>query len=150
MSGQTEGKTLTVAVSCQFCYKLNRVEAARMRQSPKCGSCGKPMLLDRPVRVTDDDLEQVVGKSEIPVMVDFYAVWCGPCKVMAPIFDEFARAHMGEVLVVKLDTDRNPVAVQQYEIRGIPTMIVFRRGKEAARRVGVVPREELDRLLSAA
>ncbi len=82
-------------------------------------------------------------------MVDFYADWCGPCKIMAPILDEFAHEHMGEVLVAKLDTDRNPATAERYGIRGIPTMIVFRQGKESDRRTGAVPREELETLLAS-
>ncbi len=82
-------------------------------------------------------------------MVDFHADWCGPCKLMAPILDEFAHANIGEILVIKLDTDRNPRTAEQYGIRGIPTLIVFKHGKESARLTGAVPREELDRLLAS-
>ncbi len=143
-------ETRKVAVSCQFCLTLNRVDVSKFNHSPKCGSCGKPILLDRPIRVTDDDFNQVIGKSEIPVMVDFFADWCGPCKIMAPILDEFAHQHIGEILVAKLDTDRNPSTTEEYGIRGIPTMIVFNKGVEVARRTGAVPREELEKLLVAA
>lgn len=146
-SQRTNGK---VTVSCQFCLTLNKVDIGRVNHSPKCGSCGKPILLDRPVRVTDDDFEQVIKGTEIPVVVDFYADWCAPCKIMAPVLDEFAGAHIGAVLVAKLNTDMNPRVPQQYGIRGIPTMIVFEHGKETARRTGAVPRDELEKLLAAA
>ncbi len=142
--------TRRVTLSCQFCLTLNRVDVGKVNHSPKCGSCGKPILLDRPIRVTDDDFQHVIGKSEIPVMVDFYADWCAPCKIMAPVLDEFAHQHIGEILVVKLDTDRNPDTAEKYGIRGIPTMIVFRKGVEVARRTGAVPRDELEKLLAAA
>lgn len=149
MTDEAEAKARKVTVSCQFCLTLNRVDVSRLSHSPICGSCGKPILLDRPVRATDDDFRQVVEKSEIPVMVDFHADWCGPCKLMAPILDEFAHANIGEILVIKLDTDRNPRTAEQYGIRGIPTLIVFKHGKESARLTGAVPREELDRLLAS-
>ncbi|KPK60948.1 MAG: thioredoxin [Gemmatimonas sp. SG8_38_2] len=107
-------------------------------------------MLDRPVRVTDSDFFQVISKSDVPVMVDFYADWCAPCKIMAPVLDDFAHSHTGRVLVAKLDTDANPQTSQQYEIRGIPTLIVFKDGREAGRRTGAVPREELEPLLATA
>ncbi|UCC47375.1 MAG: thioredoxin [Gemmatimonadota bacterium] len=150
MADKAKGKQRKVTVSCQFCLTLNRVDIGRVNHSPKCGSCGKPILLDRPVRVTDDDFQQVIKGAEVPVMVDFYADWCAPCKVMAPVLDEFAHAHIGEVLVAKLNTDMNPRVAQQYGIRGIPTMIVFKNGEEAARRTGAVPREDLEKLLASA
>jgi thioredoxin 2 len=150
MADKAKGKQRKVTVSCQFCLTLNKVDIGRANHSPKCGSCGKPILLDRPVRVTDDDFQQVIKGAEVPVMVDFYADWCGPCKVMAPVLDEFAHAHIGEVLVAKLNTDMNPRVAQQYGIRGIPTMIVFKNGEEATRQTGAVPREDLEKLLASA
>ena len=98
----------------------------------------------------DDDFQKVIEGSDVPVVVDFYADWCGPCKVMAPVLDEFAHAHKGEVLVVKLDTESNQRTAQNFGIRGIPTLIVFRDGKEVARQTGAVPRETLDSLLASA
>ena len=135
-------------VRCMLCGTLNRVDLAKVDQQPKCGSCKQPMLLDRPMPVTDQDFQQIIGDAEVPVIVDFYADWCGPCKMMAPVFDDFARAHMGEALVAKLDTDRNQVTARRYDVRGIPTLIVFRDGKEAARQVGAVPRATLEQLLT--
>lgn len=85
--------------------------------------------------------------SEVPVLVDFYADWCGPCKIMAPYIDELARSYAGRALVVKLDTDKNQLTAQRFSIRGIPTLIVFRGGKEAAREVGAVPKQRLEGLL---
>lgn len=107
------------------------------------------MLLDRPVRVGDEDLGRLVRGAEVPVVVDFYADWCGPCKVMAPVLDDFAREHQGELLVAKLDTDRNPDSARQYGIRGIPTLIVFDGGEEVARQTGAVPKAELEKMVPA-
>ncbi len=86
----------------------------------------------------------------MPVLIDFYADWCGPCRVMAPVLDRFARDRAGEVLVGKLDTDRDSDVVRRFGIRGIPTLILFLGGREVARRVGVVPRSGLDALLESA
>jgi thioredoxin 2 len=137
-------------VGCPFCGTLNRVDLGRVGDRPKCGSCGKPMLLDRPVRVTDQDLDRVVSGTEVPVLVDFYADWCGPCKVMAPVLDAVAREMAGRALVAKLDTDRNPQAAARFAIRGIPTLVVFRDGREVAREVGAVPKPRLEALVAQA
>ncbi len=142
-----ENRKATIA--CPFCETLNRVDLARLEQHPKCGSCGKPILLDRPIAVSDADFAQVTADTTVPVLVDFYADWCGPCKIMAPLLDDVARRRAGEMLVVKLDTDRNPVTGQRFGIRGIPTLIAFREGKEVGRRVGAVPPAELEAFLSA-
>jgi thioredoxin 2 len=137
-------------VSCPFCRTLNRVDLGRVADRPKCGECGRPMLLDRPVQVTDSDLERVVHDAEVPVLIDFHADWCGPCKAMAPVLDELARERAGTALVAKLDTDRNPNMAARFEIRGIPTLIAFRGGREVAREVGALPRPRLVALLDAA
>lgn len=126
-------------IGCPFCDVLNRVDLARLAQQPKCGGCGRPLLLDRPHRVAGPALDRILADTDIPVLVDFYADWCGPCKVMAPLLDDVARTRRGELLVAKLDTDRYPELAARYEIRGIPTLIAFVRGREAGRQVGAVP-----------
>ncbi|MGD8698850.1 MAG: thioredoxin TrxC [Gemmatimonadales bacterium] len=150
MMEKSKGEAGKVTVSCQFCLTLNRVDVNRVNHSPKCGNCGRPILLDRPIRVTNDDFRKVVGGSDVPVLVDFYADWCGPCKVMAPVLDDFARAHIGEALVAKLDTDMNQTIAQDFGIRSIPTLIVFKNGAEVDRRIGAVSREELEKLFASA
>ena len=137
----------SATVACPFCGTLNRVNMERVADRPKCGSCGRPILLDRPVAVSDASFDQVITETTVPVLVDFYADWCGPCKIMAPLLDDAAHRSAGQLLVLKLDTDRNPVTGQRFGIRGIPTLILFRGGKEAARRVGAIPPAELENFL---
>ncbi len=134
-------------LACLFCGQLNRVDLARVDHHPKCGACGKPILLDRPVKVTDAEFDRVIADAEVPVIVDFYADWCGPCKVMAPVFDELASEQQGKALVLKLDTDRDPQVPRRLGIRGIPTLIVFSGGKEVGRQVGVASKAVLLELL---
>jgi thioredoxin 2 len=142
------GKTLTL--QCQFCQAWNRIDAARAADRPKCGKCAKPMLLDRPVKLTDDTFARTIADSEVPVLVDFYADWCGPCKMMAPAVDQLASTWTGRALVAKLDTDANQRTAQQFQIRGIPTVMVFHGGKAVANQSGAVPYQVLEGLLSKA
>ena len=98
------------------------------------------MLLDRPVKVGEEDFRRTVLDAPVPVLVDFYADWCAPCKMVAPVVDEIAQAHVGRLLVAKVDTDRAPALSQGMGIRGIPTLIVFKDGQEAGRSVGLDPK----------
>ena len=135
-----------LTVRCQFCQTWNRIDAARVADRPKCGSCSRPILVDRPFPLDDETFARTIAESEVPVLVDFYADWCGPCKVMAPSVDEIARRRQGEMLVAKLNTDLAPQTSQAFGIRSIPTVIVFRGGQEVSRQTGAVPMEMLDRL----
>jgi thioredoxin 2 len=144
------GTTRHLTIRCQFCETWNRVDASRAADRPKCGKCGKPMLLDRPMHLNDETFARTIAESEVPVMVDFYADWCGPCKMMAPHVDELARERQGSALVAKLDTDRSQLTASGFNIRGIPTVIVFKNGKEAARQTGAVSKKVLEDLLARA
>ncbi len=146
-SATTMSDKKTATVACPFCDTLNRVDMTRIGRHPKCGHCGKPILLDRPLAISDATFDQVTTGTTVPVVVDFYADWCGPCKIMAPLLDDVAHRRAGEMLVVKLDTDKNPVTGQRFGIKGIPTLIAFRKGQEVGRRVGAVPSSELEAFL---
>ncbi|MBT8403686.1 MAG: thioredoxin [Gemmatimonadetes bacterium] len=124
-------------IRCAFCLSLNRVDMARARDRPKCGSCGRPMLLDRPVRIEADDFDATVLGADVPVLVDFYADWCAPCRMVTPVLDEIALESVGELLVAKVDTDRAQEIAERYGIRSIPTLILFAGGAESERVVGV-------------
>ena len=137
-----------ITVRCQFCEMWNRVLADRAADRPKCGKCGKPMLIDRPIPLNDDTFARTITESDVPVLVDFYADWCGPCKMMAPAVDQLAAENQGRVLVAKLDTDRSPRTSQSFAIRSIPTVVVFEGGKEARRSTGAMPLKALQQLVA--
>lgn len=134
----TEPET-KATLRCQFCESWNRIDVSRAADRPKCGKCGKPMLLDRPVKLDDESFQRTVAESQVPIFVDFYADWCGPCKMMAPAVDQLAAKYSGKAIVAKLDTDRAPKTSQAFQVRSIPTSIVFRKGKEVAKQAGAVP-----------
>jgi thioredoxin 2 len=146
MAASTAQPARPVIVHCPFCSAANRVDLTRLASGPKCAKCGKPLRLDRPQKVTDKDFERTIAGSGVPVLVDFYADWCGPCKAMAPILDDLARIHAGGVLVAKLDTEANPLTASRFGIRGIPTVIAFQDGKERGRHVGLADMKVLERL----
>jgi thioredoxin 2 len=150
MTRQGDPAAPRITIACPFCDRLNRIRADRVSDRPRCGECGRPLLVDRPIRVRDADFDRVIGETDIPVLVDFYADWCGPCKVMAPVLDDFASERAGRILVAKLDTDRETATASRYGIRGIPTLILFRAGAEAARRTGAIGSGELAALVDGA
>lgn len=133
----TEARKVTVR--CGFCGKLNKIDIARAQDRPHCGECSKPMLLDRPLKIAQEDFDRTVLQAEVPVLVDFYADWCGPCKMVAPLMDEIAHDHVGKMLVIKVDTDRAQEVAGRYGIRSIPTLILFEGGEETERSVGFEP-----------
>jgi thioredoxin 2 len=139
-----------ITIRCQFCQTWNRVLATRVIDRPKCGHCSRPILLDRPLPLGDDDFARTIAESQVPVFVDFYADWCGPCKIMAPAVDALAHKYVGRALVAKLNTDRAQRTAASFDIRGIPTSIVFVGGKEVRRTTGAVGGRELEQMLEDA
>jgi thioredoxin 1 len=105
------------------------------------------MASDAILEVTDGNFDQAVLKSDQPVMVDFWAAWCGPCKALAPIVDEVASAYNGKVRVGKMDVDRNPSTPQRYGVRGIPTLLIFKDGQVQEQIVGYVPKDQIQKRL---
>lgn len=149
MTTTSPQSTRPAIVHCPFCAAANRVDLTRLASGPKCAKCGKPLRLDRPQKVTDRDFDRTITGSSVPVVVDFYADWCGPCKAMAPTLDEFASRMAGEALVVKLDTEANPATAARFGIRGIPTLIAFEGGKEKRRHVGMADMKVLEGLVKS-
>ena len=134
-------------VRCVFCQTPNRVDLTKLSLGPKCANCQRPILLDRPLKVTGADFDQTLQGTTVPVAVDFHADWCGPCHLMAPTLDEFAKRNAGNALVLKLDTDNDSAIAGRYRIRGIPTVIVFQQGRETGRHVGVADLTTLEKLI---
>jgi thioredoxin 2 len=143
----TAPTTASVTVRCPFCSTWNRIDASRAADRPKCGKCATPILLDRPLALDDASFARTVEGSAVPVLVDFYADWCGPCKMMAPHVDELASRYQGRALVAKLNTDTSPATAQRFQIRGIPSVIVFRDGRAVTQHTGAVRLAELESLL---
>jgi thioredoxin 2 len=148
MSEQPPTSRKPVLIRCVACGTLNRIDLSRLGDRPRCAKCGRPILLDRPQRVTDADFQKIVDGAGVTVLVDFYADWCGPCRMMAPALDDLAAKRAGELLVLKLDTDANPNTARQFGIRGIPTLIAFREGREVRRHVGLANEQALITLIA--
>ena len=132
-----------VTLACQFCGKLNAIDIEQHSQGPKCAECAKPFLLDRPIKVSEENFDTTILKSEVPVIVDFFADWCAPCRMMAPILDDLAHEYAGELLVAKVDTDRSPRVGQRYNIKSIPFFARFENGEMVRQAVGAVGRDGL-------
>jgi thioredoxin 2 len=122
---------------CPSCSATNRVPEARLHDNPVCGKCGSALMPTHPVSLNDASFAAYITKTELPVVVDFWADWCGPCKMMAPQFDAAAR-HLPDVRFVKVDTEANPNTSARFGIRSIPTQILFHQGREVTRMSGAM------------
>lgn len=136
-------------ISCPHCQAKNRVLAERFNDEPTCGSCGKALLTGKPVALTDDSFGDALAASRRPLVVDFWAAWCGPCRGFAPVFEQAAARHP-QWLFAKVDTDANPQLSRQLSIRSIPTLAVFRDGKVVDRLSGALPAAQFEQWLAAA
>jgi thioredoxin 2 len=150
METDTKAVAQKLTVRCQFCSTWNRIDATKVAAGPKCGKCAKPILLERPIVLDDETFTRTINESDIPVAVDFYADWCGPCRMMAPAVDALAAHLQGKALIGKLNTDHSARIASGFNIRGIPTTIVFVSGKEVARQSGAIPLEGLKQLVAKA
>jgi thioredoxin 2 len=134
-----------VQVACPACLAANRVPKARLGEDPKCGKCGARLLDGAPVELREDQFEAFVQRTELPVLADFWAPWCGPCRAMAPHFERAAAELKDRVRLVKVNTEEAPGLAQRYGIRAIPTLVLFRNGVEEKRMSGILDAGALER-----
>ena len=133
--------------ACPHCFQKNRVPAARLLDAAgKCGRCGQGLPAPtEPLEVSAADFKEIVGAAAVPVLVDFWAAWCGPCRMVAPIIEQLSGEYSGRMKVAKLDVDANQQVATKYNIRSIPSILFFKDGKHVDTVVGAVPKGMLDR-----
>jgi len=132
-----------VNLVCHQCGALNRVPAGRLADKPRCGKCHRPIFEPRPVALTAQGLENHLRKSQLPLLVDFWASWCGPCKMMAPAFERAAALLHPRLVLAKVNTEEEQALAGNLGILSIPTMILFKAGREAARTSGAMNAEAI-------
>jgi thioredoxin 2 len=142
----------TQLIRCPACGATNRVPREKIEQGlkPVCGRCKTPLSLGKPVEVTDATFSAEVERSPLPVLLDMWAPWCGPCRIIAPVIDELASEKAGRVRVAKLNVDENPMTAARFNVRSVPTLLVLKEGREVDRIVGVQPKSEIARRLERA
>jgi thioredoxin 2 len=138
-----ESESTLLRVACAHCQATNRVPAARLTEDPSCGRCGKELLGGRPVELTDANFEAFTARTDLPVLVDFWAPWCGPCVGMAPQFDLAAQQLKGRAILAKVNSDDNPQVSNRFGIRSIPTLVRLAGGLEVSRRSGALPTAQI-------
>ena len=130
-------------IVCPHCSAVNRIPAARLGDHPKCGKCKQPLFTGHPVELTDQNFAKFISNSDLPVIVDFWAEWCGPCKMMAPAFAEASAQLEPNVILAKLNTEVAQQTAAQFGIRSIPSIIKFKDGKEVARQAGALNAQQI-------
>jgi len=133
----------SVHIVCPHCETVNRIPASRLGEGPSCGKCHQSLFTAHPIELTTANFRRQVERNDIPVVVDFWAPWCGPCQMMAPHYAEAAKELEPNARLAKVNTDAEPNLGSEFGIRGIPTMILFKAGKEIARQSGAIGKSDI-------
>ena len=136
-------------IVCPHCAVLNRVPSERLAQQPKCGQCHRPLFTAHPIELTAENFDAHAGRNDIPLVVDFWAPWCGPCLTMAPAYEQAASLLEPHFRLGKLNSDAQPILATRYGIRSIPTLALFKNGRELARQAGAIGAPDIVRWVRA-
>ena len=136
-------------IVCPDCSAINRIPQARIADDPKCGKCRKPLFSGRPPELTGSNFHKHIGRNDIPVVVDFWAPWCGPCKMMAPAFEQAATELETSARLAKLNTEVEQDIATRFRIQSIPTLVLFKNGQEMARKPGAMGAADIVRWVQA-
>lgn len=135
-------------IVCPSCGATNRIPVARMADAPVCGKCHQPLFSEHPVTLTAANFQQHINRNDIPVVVDFWAPWCGPCKMMAPAFEQASARLLPRARLAKMNTEEEQTIAGQMNIRSIPTMVIFKNGREVARQSGAMSAQDIENWVS--
>lgn len=139
----------TLHLVCPSCLAINRIPAMRLNEQPRCGRCKQNLFSGQVLELTGSNFQRHIASNDIPIVVDFWAAWCGPCKMMAPAFVQAAARLEPGARLAKLDTEREQALAAHYQIRGIPTLLIFKQGREVARHSGAMNTADIVRWVNA-